>query len=224
MRLSKLFLAVLFIGSISLAAPAFADNVTLIGANGSVVGGVYVAPYQLQDSSIQGGATINVVCDDYYNDVIPGETWTATTEMFNSNGSISSGAMFSGQANSKTEYDTAIYLYAEYLSGTADAAGMNYAIWGIFDPSVVNTSAYKSTDAGTLLAGVTLSDLTSFQYYSSYGLITPSGVGSTGTEPQEYIFTTPEPSALLLLASGLFALAFLKRKSFQVNANALRHS
>jgi PEP-CTERM motif len=223
MRLSKVFLAALFIGSIAFAAPAFADSVKLIGTSGSVVGGVYVAPYQLQDSSIQGGATINVVCDDYYNDVVPGETWKATTEMFSSNGSIS-GALFSGQPNSKTSYDTAIYLYAEYLSGKADAAGMNYAIWGIFDPSVVNTSAYKSTDAATLLSAVTTLDLTSFQYYSSYGLITPTGLGSIGTEPQEYIFTTPEPSALLLLASGLFALAFLKRKSFQVNANALRHS
>src|ERR1700735_641120 len=223
MRLSKLFLAALFIGFISFATPAFADSVKLIGTTGNVVGNVYVAPYQLQDSSIQGGATINVVCDDYYNDVIPGETWTATTEMFSSNGSIS-GALFSGMPNSKTSYDTAIYLYAEYLSGKADAAGMNYGIWGIFDPSVVNTSAYKSTDAATLLSAVTTLDLTSFQYYSYYGLITPTGVGSTGTEPQEYIFPTPEPSALLLLASGVFALAFLKRKSFQANANALRQS
>jgi PEP-CTERM motif len=215
MKASKFLFIALFAGLILLATPALADSVEVIGATGPVVGGVYVAPYQIQDSAIQGGATINVVCDDFRDDIVVGETWNATIETFSSNGVVSSGAMFDdGSAASQTNYDTAVYLYSQYLSGAADAAGMNFAIWGIFDPSVVGTDPYNSTDAAALLAGVTSSDLTSFSDYSSFGLITPTGNGSTGTQPQEFIYSTPEPSSLLLLSSGLIGLGFVKRKVF----------
>src|ERR1700690_2624126 len=110
MKASKLFLSVLFVGSVFLAPPALADNVTFVGATGPVVGGVYVAPYQLQDSAILGGATINVVCDDYSDDVQNGETWNANLETFNSSGVVSPGALF-GSSN-QTQYDTAVYLYS----------------------------------------------------------------------------------------------------------------
>lgn len=219
MKASKLFLAALFIGSISLAVPAFADSVTFIGATGPVVGGVYVAPYQLQDSAILGGATLNVVCDDYSDEVVSGETWNGQIENFSSNGAVSAGALFSGVANSTTLYDDAVYLYSEFLNGSADAAGVNYAIWGLFDPSVVSGSAYASTDAAGLLAGVTQSELNNFNF-TPYELITPTGNGSTGSRPQEYIYQdaptpTPEPSSLLLLSSGLISLGFVKRKLFR---------
>ena len=224
MTAKTLFSAVLLTTLISLATPAFADNVEFIGATGAVVGNVYVAPYQLQDSGIQGGATINVACDDFSDDVVSGETWSATTETFDSSGVLSPGAMFAGSPDSQTNYDTAVYLYSDYLNGTADAAGMNYAIWGIFDPSVVGGAGYESTDAAALLAGVTLADLTGFNNYSSFGLIIPTSLGSTDGEPQEYIYSTPEPSSLLLLSSGLISLAFVKRKVLQVAGTVRRNN
>jgi hypothetical protein len=216
MKASKLFLSMLFVGLMFLATPAFADNITFIGATGPVVGGVYVAPYQLQDSAILGGQTINVICDDYSDDVVPGETWNAQLETFSANGTPSSGALFASVPNSTTLYDDAVYLYSEFLNGSADGAGVNFAIWGLFDPSVVGGSAYSSTDAAALLAGITPSDLSNFNY-SSYDLITPTGNGSTGSRPQEYIYqdatSAPEPSSLLLLSSGLIGLGFMKRKA-----------
>jgi hypothetical protein len=214
MKVSKLFLTALFMGSIALATTASADDITFVGATGSVVGGVYVAPYQLQDSAILGGATINVICDDFSDDVVPGETWIAQTETFSSNGTPSSGALFAALPNSTSLYDDAVYLYSESLNGSADSAGANYAIWGLFDPSVVTGGAYASTDAASLLAAITPADLSSFDF-SQYELITPTGVGSTGVRPQEYIYQTPEPSSLLLLSSGLIGLCFMKRKAFQ---------
>jgi hypothetical protein len=216
--MSKLLLTAFFISSISLATPAFADSVKFIGATGPVVGGVYVAPYQLQDSAILGGATINVICDDYSDDVRSGETWTAQLETFTSNGTLSAGALFAGLPNSTTLYDKAVYLYSEFLNGSADAAGANYAIWGLFDSSVVGGSAYASTDAATLLAAITQSELNNFDF-SPYDIITPVGNGSTGTRPQEFIYKdppapAPEPSSLLMLSSALIGLGFMKRKVF----------
>ena len=214
MKVSRLLVTALFLSSIALAATASADDVTFIGATGSVVGGVYVAPYQLQDSGILGGATINVICDDFSDDVFPGETWNAQIENFSSNGTPGNGALFAALPNSTMLYDDAVYLYSESLNGSADAGGVNYAIWGLFDPSVVTGAAYASTDAATLLAGITPSELNSFDF-SAYELITPTGNGSTGSRPQEYIYQTPEPSSLLLLSSGLIGLGFMKRKVFQ---------
>jgi hypothetical protein len=215
---SKLLLTAFFISSILLATPAFADSVKFIGATGPVVGGVYVAPYQLQDSAILGGATINVICDDFSDEVHSGETWTAQLETFTPSGTLSPGALFAGLPNSTTLYDDAVYLYAEFLNGSADAAGANYAIWGLFDPSVVGGSAYASTDAATLLAAITQSELNNFDF-SPYDIITPVGNGSTGTRPQEFIYQdgpvpSPEPSSLLMLSSALIGLAFMKRKVF----------
>jgi len=216
MKASRLFLIGFFFSFILLATPAFADSIELVGATGPVVGGVYVAPYQLQDSAILGGATINVICDDFSDDVVPNETWSAQVETFSASGVLGSGALFGALPNSQTLYDDAVYIYSEFLNGSADAGGANYAIWGLFDPSLVGSTAYASTDAAALLAGVTQSELNNFNF-ASYELITPTGLGSTGTRPQEYIYqatSAPEPSSLLLLSCGIIGLGLMKRKVF----------
>ena len=216
MKVPKLFASALFVSSILLGSSAFADTVTFIGATGPSVGGVIVAPYQIQDSAILGGATIDVICDDYVDHVSSGDTWTGQLETFSISGILSPGALF-GSSNT-TLYDEAVYLYSEFLNGSADAGGANYAIWGLFDPSLTSNPSYTGTDAAALLSAITPSELSSFDY-SPYDVITPTSLGSTGEPPQEFIYKdaapTPEPSSLLLLSSGLVGLGFMKRKVFQ---------
>jgi hypothetical protein len=223
--------------SICFTAPAFADNVTLVSAGPatSTSGSVYIYPYVITDTTSGGGNALGgpspftVICDSFGNEITVNETWQANTVTFNANGTLSGGAgIFGSSVSQVLLYDEAVILYSELLSGTdhlATADATQFAIWGLFDPSVKTSSDYTSSGAAALLAAYTG---TAGFNFTGYDLIVPiagTQSGNLGTA-QEFIYqdtalvsSTPEPGSLVLFGSGLLGLAgFFRRKMRGVGA------
>ncbi len=56
---------------------------------------------------------MRVVCDDFSDDVVPGETWTATTETFSSSGVLSPGAMFAVARQTARRITIRLFTYTQ---------------------------------------------------------------------------------------------------------------
>lgn len=210
---------VLFVLVLAAAAIASADGVplTLTGATDSM-GGVYVGPYTFTTSN---GQTLQLVCDDFKDDVTFGQHWTATTTTVSS----LSGVMFTGP-NASQQYQEVAWLVGQMLMpaniGSAENVGdIQWAIWNIFDPGI-GISPSNPDPWGTLSQtdqsniGSWLSQAQSACgnsnnpcTYPNFTIYTPplTGLG----QPQEYfgMIPTPEPSSLALLVSGMLALMLL---------------
>jgi hypothetical protein len=207
----------------ALPSAAKADSVKLVGAGPTQSNGVYVVPYQLQVSDINGGATINVICDDYGDEVSINETWTGQIESY----SNLSGAKFYDGGLGVENYDKAAYIYYQYLINQTpfNAIADNFAIWSLFNSGVPTpTDGSEATAEANILAQAntwyTGGGASSFDF-SQFEVITAVGTGSTGTDPQEYIYDptpTPEPGSLALFGSGLLGLATLLRRKLVSNS------
>jgi hypothetical protein len=147
------------------ATGAFADDsFTLTGVNGNSLGGVYTSPYVATISGV--GSGINVVCDDYLDEVYFNETWNvAVTNLGDALTSTSTTGL--GDANLKFDssspasayqqdlgYLTVSILTAQLLSNptipsTPLGADLSYAIWDVFDPGA---STGIDANASTLAA------------------------------------------------------------------------
>jgi hypothetical protein len=196
-----------------------ADTVTFIGAGPNQANGVYVVPYQLQVSSINGGATINVICDDYTDEVHNGEApWTASIETV----ADITGALFATQANAQENYEKAAFLYYQYqLNPTAaNAAADNFAIWDLFD-NAVGANAVTGEQTALTAAATWYADGATGLNFSQFLIITPTSWSNDPNQPQEYIYDptpTPEPGSLALFGSGLLGLATLLRRKLVSNS------
>jgi len=199
------------------AAIASANGVSLTLNNGGndIMGGVYVGPYNFTTSN---GQSLQLVCDDFYNDVSIGESWTASTSTVSS----LSGVMFApGNPQYKTQYQEVAWLVEQMSANKGNAATVGYiqwAIWAIFDPAIVKKGwvdpygSIASDMSGitwwydqALACGTGKNNCT----YPNYTIYTPPLTGPG--QPQEYfsIVATPEPSSLALLVVGMLALMLL---------------
>jgi PEP-CTERM motif len=205
--LSKLLPILAATAVLAIAPAALADTASmyLYSAGNNAADGVYVGPYTAQ---INGGPNTPVICDDFTHDSYVGENWVAN---------ISTMPSLTYARFNPANYDQVAYL-AEVLFGLgnnpstyAEADAVQFAIWSINDPGAgLNTLTFGASSVDSVSYWLTQA---ADQHYwanefSNIVIYTPQ----SGGNPQEFIMETPEPSAILLLAAGLFGLLLLAQR------------
>jgi hypothetical protein len=181
-------------------------------------------PYVIQETD-GPNAALTVMCDDYFHGGMPGQMWEANISSLGS-GNISLARFNQEPAGPNalaplTNYDAAGWLLLQTLVEPSNQyQAMNYAVWYLFDPTQTPcNSACQNwvSDARMSIIGLPQSyydrvyiitpvdqynpDPDSAQEFLALGSSTGLGLGPNG-DP-----SVPEPGTLLLLGSGLAAIA-----------------
>jgi hypothetical protein len=171
---------------------------------GNVMGGVYTSPYGI---SINNGAATSLICDDFTTDISIGQMWTGVeTTLTTINSADIANLKFGKVANAVQDYGVAAVLSAELLglpnqTGTnAITAGeLSYAIWDVFDPTLLTS---VNTGYGTLTSGelsAALSDLSAAQTLvaaaTSGGNVNLGAIDVGGQAIESLTIYTPNPLA-----------------------------
>jgi len=211
MRLKAIVLTAFVLAAVRVAS---ADTLTLDNPPSPyTMGGVYVGPYQFTDSS---GATLELICDTFQNEVYIGESWNVTVTSFPAGMSYANSGVTSTQ---EAEVGwLAEQIFQDYKNPkNAELVGqLQWAIWEILDQAGVLSSSYYNSiskyDQGqiTYWMGQAATSGTYSNLYI-YDPISGSQKPSADGPPQGYI-GVPEPGVLLLMSFGLCSLlAFCRR-------------
>jgi hypothetical protein len=204
---------------LGLADMARAGNISVsLVSPGSVTshdGSVYVGPYQL----LVNGTNLSAVCDDYGDEISTGENWTANEVPFTQAGV--SAALFGGAQNADQLYLEAAYLTSLFnQEPTSDYNDIHFALWGLFNPSALQSSNYDAGAAGFL--SLAESQSLSFSEFQNWEILVPA---SGPNRAQEFLVpggpaATPEPASLLLFGAGILGISFLVRRRLPARVNA----
>ena len=203
------------LGSVAL----FGTTVTMsFGSNSFPTGSI--GPY----IATVGGTTDFVYCDDDTHEVYPNETWTATATTLGQlvalgNANIASGSsvLWKGTPSALARYEQAAWLVYQFPSTSADASGIQNAIWDLFLQKSGTGSATdpKSDSYWLLQAGANYTKLTAAEIADTV-ILTPvagSQMPQADGTPQEFITTTPEPATYALIGMGAIFLGLFRRHS-----------
>lgn len=224
---------------------AFSQTVDLYLNDGgnNVMDGVYVGPYDAtqSNSNNQNPQGVQIICDDFSHDVVPGESWQASVTSVSSlsaNTITNSGLMWAngtllnggtGAQNVFQGYMAMAYLASQMLPLSGNPANnqtvgyMAYAIWAIFQGAQVEAWLGGPTSQAWLtvqkMALNALGMTFSAGQFAGWELLTPIAGSqnpfSQGT-PQEYFEYVPEGGTalmyLLLASFACFGTMFLKSR------------
>ncbi len=210
MRLKNLAFSMLAVLGAMTCSTSFADTIKLVSTSGGSVAGVDVYPYNL---SLNGSATTNpMMCINYDDHVTIGESWTVT------------GTRVSTSSSLALQEDA--WLFSQVGGGKYSNADIQFAVWYILDGNVSSSAGYDATAKNLVsLAQAAAPGLsnTFLNNYMVYAPVLSNQTGWTDGTPQSYITAdpiavTPEPSSLLLLATGLFGAGVVTMRRRTVEA------
>ena len=138
-----------------LALGALADDTLTLENAGAyyAMGGVYTSPYGI---SVNGGSPIDLICDDFTTDIYVGQSWFAIPTTFaqleagtNPTGTpkFAPGGLDPAVTTPAVEiqdYATVAVLAAELMAqpsfGTEPAGEISFALWDVFDGTLLNST------------------------------------------------------------------------------------
>jgi hypothetical protein len=157
---------------------AFAQTLTLLNPpnSGYTEGGVYTTPYNISVNS----TPMQLICDDFTTDISIGESWTTTATTLSTvdaatvtglkfDQSMYNSSILGGTGDVVQDYAVAAVLAGELLAlpntDSANAGALSFAIWDVFDSTLLGTSyAGMSDPYGTITQAqwaAAMTDLTS---------------------------------------------------------------
>ena len=199
----NIFLRILLTGAFLLGSrAAIADTLQLVSGSGQIIAGTEVFPYNF---SINGSAkTTALMCLDFNRHITYGELWNVNVTKVPLDNSLAS-----------IKYRADAWIYS--MLGKYSNPDLQYAVWSIFDPDDINTSAGFTSTAQTLAAqAYKMAQDQNFingGFFSGFSLYLPNAnqAGWTDGMPQDFIgvAVTPEPSSLIMMAIGAALLGCL---------------
>ena len=231
MRFKSALIALSFSLAFLIPLTSYADDIlTLETTSGGAPYGEDIYPYQLQLQGPSGTGIYNMSCLNYNYEISFGESWYVIPYMVNT--IVADGNDVDDMTPLQFEEDA--WLFNQYSSLTpydgADTAQIQYAIWDIMDSATSSTSGWNVTSNNLVLQAEAVAGSEPPSYYANDIVFVPdlnNTTGWTNGEPQFFMTDpvppamTPEPTSLVLLATGMLGLAgILYRRQHRLQINA----